>query len=123
MPDFLRMEVIRSRSAISAQTQQRERPSPGRAKGLRGRQRESEQGGSPPAPRRACVSARGFAQGPKRSPVTVFGTSVFEPGSIESHEVAESPGVGIPCMLHESCKAGRQNFRQPLFARVIDGAG
>ena len=26
-------------------------------------------------------------------------------------------------MLYESCKAGRQNFRQALFAGVIEGAG
>src|SRR5258708_20091525 len=118
MPDFLGVEVIRNQSAISAQTQQRERPRPGRAKVLRARQCVSEQGGSPPAPRRACVSARGFAQRPKRSPVTVFGTCVFEPGSIESHEVAESPGVGIPCILHEISNTPPQTLPQALSARV-----
>ena len=26
-------------------------------------------------------------------------------------------------MLHESCKAGGQNFRQALLARIVEGAG
>ena len=123
MPDFPGVEIIRSHGAIGVQTQQRECPRARRAKGLRGRQRLGEQGGSPPAPRRACVAARALAQRPQRSPVAVFRAAVFKPGSIEAHEVAKSPGVGIPGMLHEGCKASRQNFGQPLFARIVEGAG
>src|ERR1700688_4887332 len=104
MPDFPGVEIIRRRGAIGVQTQERECPCARGTKALRGRQRFDEQGLSPPAPRRACVSARALAQGPERSPVAVFGTAAFKPGPIEAHEVAKSPGVGVPCMLHESRK-------------------
>ena len=123
MPDFPGVEIMRSDRAIGIQTQQRERPRPGGAKGRRGRQCLGEQRGSPPAPRRTCIAARGLAQCPKRSPVTVFGATVFKPGPVEAHEVAKPPGVGIPGMLHERRKAGRQDFRQGLFARIVEGAG
>ena len=123
MPDFPRVEIMRSDRAICIQTQQRERPRPGGAKGRRGRQCLGEQRGSPPAPRRTCVSARRLTQCPKRSPVTVFGPAVFEPGAVEAHEVAKPPGVGIPGMLHESRKSRRQDFRQGLLARIVEGAG
>ena len=119
MPDLCGVEIIGSHGAIGVQTQQRERPGARRAKGLRGRQRLGEQGGRPPAPRRAGIAARAFAQRPKRPPVAVFRPAVLKPAAVEAHEVAKSPGVGIPGMLHESGEAGRQDFRQPLFAGIL----
>src|ERR1700676_5375054 len=106
MPGLPCVEIIRSRGAIGVQTQQREGPRARGAKALRGRQSFHEQGGSPPAPRRACVSARALAERPECSPVAVLGPAAFKPGPVEAHEVAESPRVGIPCMLHESRKTG-----------------
>ena len=47
--------------------------------------------------------------------MAVFGTAIFKPGSIETHEIAKSFCVGIPRMLHERGKPGRQNLGQAFF--------
>ena len=58
MPDFPGAEIVRSDGAISIQTQQRERPSAGRAKGCRGRQCLGEQRRGPYAAVTGLASLR-----------------------------------------------------------------
>ena len=55
--------------------------------------------------------------------MAVLGTTIFEPGSIEAHEIAKSPGVGIPRVLDERGKSGRQRLGQPFFAGIVESAG
>src|SRR5258706_14064468 len=55
--------------------------------------------------------------------MTVFGAAVFKPGSIETHEIAKSPGVGIPRMLNERGKAGGQSLGQTFFAWIVEDTG
>ncbi len=117
------MEIIGNHGAIAVQTQQREGRCARRTKGRRGRQRLGKQGDGPSAPRRVCVLACAFAERPQCSPVAVFGALVFKPGPVEAHEVAKALGVGIPGVLHEGGKAGRQDFGQTFFAGIVEGTG
>src|SRR5579859_7158198 len=55
--------------------------------------------------------------------MAVLGTTIFKPGSIEAHEIAKSPGVGIPRMLDERGKSGRQYLGQTFFAGIVESAG
>src|SRR5580704_4945767 len=106
MPDALGMGIRPNGSAIGVQPEQRECPRAWRAKALRGRQRFGEQGGGPPPPRRTSIAACTLAQRPKCPPMAILGAAIFKPASIEAHEVAKPPCVGIARMLDKGSQPG-----------------
>src|SRR5437868_15212835 len=122
MPKLASKPINWSHGTIGVQAEKREGRCARRTKARRGRQCFGEQGGGPSTPRRAGILARALAQRPQSSSMAVFRALGFEPRAVKAYEIAKPSCVGIPRMLHKGGKAGRQNFREGVFAGFIERA-